>query len=212
MANYCSNVIVFYGRLKKDLEIIMRNINSCLENPEKNSVRNFLKISGCDNDMIIEMADLRDYFTDCDLKVSRNKECGWYFHCATESAWTPNMECFKKLLKDVYGEKVKMVFQSEEPGCGIFVNSDKQSLFFTERFIVHGYYKGDYTTKYFDRWNDAVKFLQDWFPKARINCFNGIMEAKRKIEKAYRFNDKKPDYVCIDYFENDDEEEGGLAA
>ena len=121
------------------------------------------------------------------------------------------------LCSDTASGKTEAVFfpivsELEESGCGIFVNSDKQSLFFTERFRVHGYYKGDYTTKYFDRWNDAVKFLQDWFPKARINCFNGIMEAKRKIEKAYRFNDKKPDYVCIDYFENDDEEEGGLAA
>lgn len=212
MANYCVNVIVFYGRLKKDVEVILHNINRCIEDPEKNSVRNFLKLSGCENDVITDLADLRDYFTDCDIKVSRNKECGWYFHCVTESAWTPNMECFKKLLKKVYDNKVKMVFQSEEPGCRIFVNSDVQGLFFPERFRVDGCYKDNFVTKYFATWNETVKFLQEWFPKARVNAFHTIREAKKKIEKAYRFNDKKPDYIDIDYFENDEDEEGGLAA
>ncbi len=211
MANYCSNSIVFYCTERKPLGELWRKIKFCIDNREQNSVRNLLKVCGYTDEEAAENSDGRDCFAYLD-NIERENTGVYYFKADTESAWTPNMDSFQKLLKEKYRGRIKMVYQSEEPGCGIFINSDRNGIFFTDRYRVDFYYKDLSLMEYFSSWTDALQVLRESFPKARLNACLSPDEAKRKIETAYRFTNKTWEYINIDCYQYSEDDEGGLAA
>lgn len=210
MPNYFTNRIIFYGEDKKTLKDLLDKLSACVDEPAKNKVRIFLELSGLNAEDAEAYADRHDFFTYLDFAVQENP-CGAYFEVQTESAWSANMECFYKVLRKTYDGKINMVYQSEEAGCGIFINSDTEGLFFTERYRLD-YCHGDSSVReYFSSWQEAAEFLYDAFPKAKITPYTSLADAVNRIESLYRFDSRKQEYIYLDRFKYS-EEEGGLAA
>lgn len=119
MANYCANSIVFYGEDKDVLKDLWEKINFCMDT-RKCSVKSLLKSCGYTEDEAAERADGRDYFTYLDDAVTTDYE-RYYFKADTDSAWNPNIDSFKILLQEKYNGKIKLMYLSEEAGCGILL-------------------------------------------------------------------------------------------
>ena len=210
MANYFTNRIVFYGEDKEVLTDLLGKISACLDEPAKNKVRMFLQLAGLNADDAEAYADSHDFFTYLDLGVQVNP-CGAYFEIQTESAWSANMDGFYKVLQKTYDGKINMVYQSEEAGSGIFINSDTEGLFFTERFRVDYCYGDSSVREYFSSWQETAEFLNAVFPRAKITTYTTLADAVNRIESLYCFDSRKQEYIYLDQFKYS-EEEGGLAA
>jgi len=210
MANYFTNRIVFYGEDKKALTDLLGKISACVDEPANNKVRTFLELAGLNAEDAKACADSHDFFTYLDFTVQENP-CGGYFEVQTESAWSANIEGFYKVLRKTYDGKINLVYQSEEAGCGIFINSDIEGMFFTERYRLDYCYGDSSVREYFSTWQEAAEFLNDVFPKAKITSYTTLADAVNRIESLYRFDSRKQEYIYLDRFKCS-EEEGGLAA
>lgn len=203
MANYCANSIVFYGKRKKPLEEIRRLVSKCLGDRKLNSIKQFLKLCGLPQLANGELCDGRDYFANCDANIEKDT-AGYYLRVDTESAWNPNMTALEYMLKAKYNGTVKMVYQSEEHGCEVYINSDKLGIYFTDRYIVDYSYKGSGDTYYFTWWKEAVEFLNKNFPKAHLDYEEDLEKVSKKITKTYKFSEKDGDYFRFNKFESGD--------
>lgn len=152
MANYCANSIVFYGEDKEVLKDLWKKINFCMDT-RKCSVKSLLKSCGYTEDEAAERADGRDYFTYLDDAVTTDYE-RYYFKADTDSAWNSNIDSFKILLQEKYNGKIKLMYQSEEAGCGIFITNDINGIFFSERYRLDFDMGKDWITEYFTGYED----------------------------------------------------------
>lgn len=210
MSNYCANSIVFYAEDKEVLKDLWEKINSCMDKRQC-SVKTLLKSCGYTEEEAAEIADGRDYFTYLDDAVATDYR-RYYFKADTDSAWNPNMDSFKILLKEKYNGKIKLMYQSEEAGCGIFVTNDINGIFFSERYRLDFDIGGDWNTVYFSDYEELVKFIADEFPKAGVNLSDSTKALEYKVKAAYKFKEVSGHHFWIDTFSYDNEEEGGLAA
>ena len=210
MANYCANSIVFYAEDKALLKDLWEKINYCMDRRQC-TVKNLLKACGYMEDEAVEIADGRDYFTYLDDSVSEGYG-KYYFKADTDSAWNPNMDSFKILLKEKYNGKIKLMYQSEEAGCGIFITNDINGIFFSDRYRLDFDIGKDWITEYFGDYKELVKFIADEFPKAGIKISDSTKAIEYKVKTAYKFKENFGQHFCIDTFSYDIETEGGLAA
>ena len=202
MANYCSNSIVFYSKRKKPLEEIRLFVSKCLGDRKLNSIKLFLKLCGLPKVANGEYCDGRDYFANCDANVEKDT-AGYYLRIDTESAWNPNMTVLEYMLKEKYNGTVKMVYQSEEPGCEVYINNDRLGLYFKDRYILDYSCQGNGGTFYFTWWKEAVEFLNETFPKAHLDYEEDLEKVTKKIMRLYNFSEKDGDYFKFNKFEDD---------
>lgn len=62
----------------------------------------------------------------------------------TETAWEPMEELWKMLLEVCDYTDVTYVFQAEEPGCGIYINTDMEGRFFLDAYHVEVFIHDDF--------------------------------------------------------------------
>lgn len=53
----------------------------------------------------------------------------------TETAWGPNYDDMIKLIGRNYNS-LDLVMQSEEPGCEVYINTDTDGKYFTEKYMI----------------------------------------------------------------------------
>ena len=70
------------------------------------------------------------------------------------------MTALEYMLKEKYNGTVKMVYQSEEPSCEIYINTNKLGIYFTDRYVVDYSYQGNGDTYYFTWWKEAVEIFK----------------------------------------------------
>lgn len=114
------------------------------------------------------------------------------------------MTALEYMLKEKYNGTVKMVYQSEEPSCEIYINSDKLGIYFTDRYIVDYSYRGSGDTYYFTWWKEVVEFLNTTFPKAHLDYKEDLEKVSKKITETYNFSEKDGDYFRFNKFEDGD--------
>ena len=210
MANYCSNSIVFYSKSKELLTDLWNKMDSCIEDGD-NNIKKLLKGCGCTQEEVDEWADGRDYLVYLDDKV-HDDDGLYYFRADTESAWAPNIDSFTFLLEEKYNDKIKLFYQSEEPGCGVFVTNDAEGIFFSERYKMDCSLDGHFITGYYASFEDLLEDINEIFPKAGVTDKDSIEAMEAKIKTAYKIADNIDDYIVIDEFLYDNEIRGGLAA
>lgn len=210
MANYCSNGIVFYSKSKGLLTDLWNKMNTCIDG-SNSSVKQLLKICGCTQEQMDEWVDGRDYLVYVDDKVHHEPGL-YYFRVDTESAWTPNMDSFTFLLKEKYNGKIKLLYQSEEPGGSIFVTNDAESKFFSDSYRLDFSLDGHCVTGYYVGLEDLLEDIDEMFPKAAVTKADSLEVMESKIKAAYKIADNLDDFISIDEFVYDNEIEGGLAA
>ena len=185
MANYCSNNIAFYSKDRAALQDLFAKINDVLDNTNNHSIYQLILKHGYSEEAAKKITDCRDYITYAEDKIT-DCPCGYsYFKIDTESAWQPNMTTFFYLLQDKYANKISLVYTSEEPGSGVFINTDVDGLFFTDRYRIDYCIEDYYETEYFDTFKEVTDYIREKFPKAKICIFDSPNLIKDKIHEAY---------------------------
>ena len=90
----------------------------------------------------------------------------------TETAWK-EMDEWRKFIESCY-KTIKMLYVTEEPGCGIYQTNDLESVFFKDKYVL------DYTedVEYFETIDQAVEFIEELIGlRVEDKTVNGIQRA-----------------------------------
>lgn len=148
MANICSNIMRVYAdkeneaNLKKVYEILCQVMKDAEEDPDQNYMPNI--VARMRPDLTEEEIDKKLY--GCETRSWMDGEPESY-HEATdtdpasftvyyESKWYPTIEAWNLVLEP-YG--VKQVTIAEEPGCDVYINTDKDGVFFIDKYMIDIY-------------------------------------------------------------------------
>ena len=180
MANWCYNCIAIYRkdlrgeslRQIQDLYIKLKSFgtaDSILGEPRKNKDGVYEPQDWYGN--LLMMCGVPEKDVECRGSIQyigwvddRYEDGGW-IKLETETAWAPQVEdVVGRMLEDYYPD-LYYDFIGEEPGCEIYINTDKEGRFFTDR------YKIDYDisetdprycdTEYFDNPEDFLERVKE---------------------------------------------------
>ena len=201
MANYCSNNIAFYSSDKTLLQNLHNIMLDVFNNSKCKSVYEILLKHGYSKEEAEKISDRRDYLSYMEFELT-DKRCGYYaFKAETESAWQPNMTSFFQLLLDKYDNKISLVYVAEEPGSCIFINTDVDGLFFTDKYRIDYCIEDCYEIEYFDSFKEVTDYINEKFPKAKVCIFDSPDQIKEKMREEYITKDTYHNfYMYLDRF------------
>ena len=201
MANYCSNSIAIFGYDKEKVDELRNLMDKFFhENSNSSSIRAFVVACGYSNDEALKMTDGRDTFVDVDDEVSE-KESIFYFKFQTESAWSPNVDVFRKIISDKYGEDLDMEYCSEEPGVGIYINTDEEGFFFTDRYYLDSCINSEYETEYFENKQEVLDWIKSKFPDIKVTIKTTLYKIEEEVCK--RIDESGDDFFTLRKFSYD---------
>ena len=93
---------------------------------------------------------------------------------------------WRKFIESCY-KTIKILFVTEEPGCGIYQTNDLESVFFKDKYVL------DYTedVEYFETIDQAVEFIEELIGlKIEDKTVNGIQE---KLDEYVEKNEDEED-------------------
>lgn len=199
MANYCSNHIAWYGSQKEAVDNFRKLMIESFNENKRGSVRDFVIKMGYSKEEASALTDSRDVIICIDDELSE-KEGIHYFVFQTETAWTPNIEVFSKILNDKYPSDYGLEYVSEEPGVGIYINSDIDGFFFVDRYHIDSCIKGDYQTSYLESKAEVLCWIKNRFPKANVSLEDSIDEIEVEVRKY--IDENSDDYFSLYEFKN----------
>lgn len=201
MANYCSNTIVFYSKDRMKLAVLLRKINAACDS-RQSGFFSLLVLHGYSKKEISGIIDGRDSIISCDSRLTKDQDGDTFsFGVDTETAWSPHVEVFRKILADKYENAVRMVYRSEEPGFGIYINSDTEGKYITDRYMVDCCHFGEYHMEYFDTFAEAVEWIQNEYTEVGFSSHDTESDIENKINKLVLQNEE--DFFAFHYFEPD---------
>ena len=84
-----------------------------------------------------------------------------YFYLYSEDAWGPMPEVFLLMIEKKFsGKGLELCYTAEEPGCGLYCNTDSSGMFFPEKWIVEDY---DSFHEYFESDEELIEFINNEF-------------------------------------------------
>lgn len=89
---------------------------------------------------------------------------GDMFQVSVETAWEPMTEMWDMILAECRFDEVAYVYEAEEPGEGLYINSDTEGRFFADRFYIDLHISDDfycYHSEYFTSSKEALAFLNE---------------------------------------------------
>lgn len=189
MPNWCYNQTVFYGNKEKLKEIgekLYKDFKKSLDKREDYNIINVLNAFGCPlNRFYGPNANLcvRAYVVDVYFQTSGELIISY------ESAWNPCYEVIDYVLKE-YQPDIKQVTESEECSECIYVNTDKEGLFFKEKYYLDISLFGDEERhndfKYFETLGEAIQEFKDFFElDVEIKTKEELKKIIRKTEDEY---------------------------
>ena len=186
MANYCSNSIVFYSKDRTKLSRFLRKVYAAFDSMGS-GFYNLMVLHGYKNREILSVIDRRDSFTHCDAKLEQNKDT-YSFKVDVETAWEPHMAMFYKIIREKYNDAIQMVYMAEECGSDLYVNSDKEGIYFRERYMVDCCHNGEYLKEYFESYPEAIDWIRSEYG-IDTDKFDSIQEVEAKVEAVDSFDD-----------------------
>lgn len=174
MANWCSTTIEFFGsgydaniQLKELYEIILEmEKTGRVQGADNLWLGNFVDMFGGD----CKEADCRGFITYIEEYENYDEDL-CHFRIEQEDAWYPKVGVWREILSNNFPD-IEMVYVAEECGCEIYINSDTDGLFFTQKYcaeICDGEY-GDYIdSDYFDTQIDLLHYLEMHIPHEDID-------------------------------------------
>lgn len=200
MANYCSNCIAFFGN---DLDKLahLRNMMEDIFNKEGcYSIRNFVLKYGYTKEEAYDFTDSRDSFVHIDDQVSKDEQ-GYYFTIQTESAWSPNIEVFRKVVEDHYEDEITFVYCSEEPGFAVYINTDTTGRFFDDKYHLDYCVNNKYVMEYYSCFKDVINVLKEDFPELEFSISDSIDEINDRVQDW--LDDSKDDFFSLYEYSNE---------
>lgn len=189
MANHCSNCIAFYGNALDKLENFRMLMNDKCE-----FIRDFAMKCGYSEEETFRFTDGRDTFVEVPDVVSKD-DTSYYFIIKTESAGTPNVEVFTKILEERYNDQIDFVHCSVEFGSEIYVNTDTSGRFFSDQYHLDFCINGEYVMEYFSTFKEVVEVLREKIPEMEFSNYDSVDEINDRVQNW--LIDKKDDYFSL---------------
>jgi hypothetical protein len=167
MPNWCWNSIVVYGSKKEVLkfrENFIKAYDQALINKHWSTYELYV-VHGYDDEFIMgyKSSYIRGNIYDAKDSVVYTKTDGsnviYWCRFFFESAWAPMYDGIKFLIENNY-EELKFVLLAEECGVGIYVNTDVDHTFFSDKYCV---YSEDGGSEYFENDEELIKYMKDTF-------------------------------------------------
>ena len=182
MANYCSNSVAFYSEDNERLDAFRKLMVESFRESRHGTVRDFAIKCGYSQEEVIQFTDGRDTFVDIADELSE-KEGVFYFIVQTESAWSPNVEVFVKVIREKFNDDFGIEYCSEEPGVAIYINTDVEGFFFPDRYYLDSCINNEYETEYFETKQEVLCWIKDKFPHAKVNIKTAIHKIESEVRK-----------------------------
>jgi hypothetical protein len=108
---------------------------------------------------------------------------------------------FRKIISDKYGEDLDMEYCSKEPGMGIFINTDEEGFFFTDRYYLNGCINSEYETECFESKQELLNWIKSKFPDIKAT----VKTAWYKIEEEVcdHIDENSDDFFVLHKFSYD---------
>ena len=194
MPNWCSSTFVFYHNGTKAGETALEDLHGKILEYTKAPSRvkngfgpkwlgNVVDGFGIDWNTVEcrgEIIDASDVEDDSGRRA---------FRVYTETAWGPMPEMWWQIIDAMYPGLVHFVYMAEEPGNGVFVNTDSAGLFFPDRYRAAVEDGEEFYEEFFCSDEELEKFL-----KEKYGIEEPTLDAARK--KATEFG------CCVDEYEN----------
>lgn len=144
MPNWCSSAYCIHGP-KKPVEDAKKFIEEALKtspNKDASNPESWLGqiVIACGEDYekiscrgwIQEITDIEEIEVGLD-KIS-------FFYIYSEDAWGPMPEVFQLIMEKKFpGKGLDFCYEAEEPGCGIYCNTDTSGIFFQEKWLIEDF-------------------------------------------------------------------------
>lgn len=190
MANRCYSEFAFYctpneiEKLKSFHDFIDKNI-------KLGFIKNwFDKLDIPDHVYLQKTENLNNEIIWCSeiTETYKDKKQIFFFTVATDSDWCPYPEHFQMMIDEEWSGLKFEVF-SEEPDCGVFINTDTDDVFFSAtHYRVYGYYcnmhedGGNEFEEYFEDKEALADFLNEELETDRIKPDMSLSEMEKEAE------------------------------
>lgn len=159
MPNWCYNQTVFYGN-KRTVKKLYKGLEETVDLVKDNHIDKFFRLLGVSQKELDTTYNTRAFICNFDINKEENALILSY-----ESAWNPIIEDLNKILKK-YKPSLKQVTWAEECGNGIYINTDREGLYFTEKYYLDMSTEGgnDFNdNKYFNCLEDVIKAFKEFY-------------------------------------------------
>lgn len=198
MPNWCYNRVTVFGESSQVEKVLCFMQKALKEAPNHKASRpnrwigQFVVMAG-EN---WEQHACRGWIEEIDTTVTIKDERTGYFEIQFDSAWEPQMDAVDIAIKAALrGEEcidVDYVFVAEEPGEGIYINTDECGMFYNERYIVDFDYSednGEGGVEYFETLDETLQFF---------NELTGL--SVKTLAEAQAVDDDRFEYIIIDEY------------
>ena len=163
MCNWCSNRFVVYGDKGQLLRFYMDMTKAISAHPDFTPVDNAWEQQWVGN-LFLQAGYSENEVRDSDkincrgdvIEIGLEKD---HVYIDDETAWGPNDDSMQKMLDEKY-PGLEMVFRCEEPGMGVFVNTDETGRFLPERYVVDIYSEDNDITSDYDYAETATDVME----------------------------------------------------
>lgn len=192
MANNCYSEFAFYcsfdelEKLKSFHDFIDKNI-------KLGFIRKWFEKLDIPEQLYLQKTEsLKDEILWCSeiTETYKDKKPVFFFIVSTESAWCPYPEHFQMMI-DQEWPGIKFEVFAEEVDNGLFINTDKDDVFFSAaHYRVYGYYYnmnkdgGDEFEEYFEDKEELAEFLNKEVETDKINKDMSLEEMEKVAEEA----------------------------
>ena len=178
------------------MEKIRQLILLCFKDKGSCPVRDFAMVCGYNREEAEKLVDYRDMITDVNDCVSE-KEGVFYFYFSTSSAWEPNVSIFYRIINRFFGGRqvYGIEYCSVETGTDIYINSDMEGFFFTDRYYLDCCINDEYSTEYFETKQELLDCLKERFPMAKLFIKMDLNFIEDEVRKY--INEDGDDFITI---------------
>ncbi len=195
MPNWCSTVIAFWSNEDCALDAFRENIIRALEilpivdneseNWQGRVSRYFDTSAKGERGFIQDISPIEKIWSDGHIKH--------YFTVSQEDAWGPHISMWSGIINESE-LNISIDYTAEEPGCGIYVNTDTEGIFFPDRYLCDC----SIGCEYFSAEGDMIERLKE-IDGAFKDC-ESIRQAQYIAEKLV--DEKKFDWFVIEEFQD----------
>ena len=125
-----------------------------------------------------------------------------FFEIETEEAWERHPEIWESIFSQECFDEVNFVYIAEESGNGLYINTDSEGLFYSDRYYVDVCLENEnrgYESAYFENDEGLFTYLKELAREIGLpDDFQSIEQAQEMF--SMRLNDEE--YISVHRYES----------
>lgn len=159
MPNWCCSKFVFYGN-QEDVHDFATRVQQYIDRPpirehaDRNWIGSVVEGFGLDYRSLSCSGTIDNcYETEAEGSLDAS------FTIETTTAWEPMVDTWETIISHAYDDRLQYVYLSEEPGMGIFINTDDSGDYLPEHWLVDMAADGHEIYEYFDDSDEMLDYM-----------------------------------------------------